>query len=99
MKFLIFVCILLQVLDGLFTGYGIFNSKLGVDAEGNPLVKYVISLIGVVPALVLIKSLAIVVILHMRKLKNCFSTLVFIASLYTFVVATWAYIIFSGNLH
>lgn len=98
MKILVLLCILLQILDGIFTGYGIFNSSLGVDAEGNPLVKYFINCLGVVPGLILVKSFAIAAVLYMQKNKVSPLAVGIVCGIYVPVVGTWAYIIFSGNL-
>lgn len=98
MKILVALCILLQILDGIFTGYGIFNSSFGIDAEGNPLVKYVINSIGVVPGLILVKSFAIAAVLYMQKIKVSALAVGLVCGIYVPVVGTWAYIIFSGNL-
>ena len=54
---------ILQVLDAVLTGYGIHISPSGSAMEANPLIRALIDQIGLVPALALAKSLAIIVII------------------------------------
>lgn len=58
--FLAIVLAVLQVLDGVLTGIGIMH--WGVGAEGNLIVRTIMEQLGFVPALVLVKSAALVVI-------------------------------------
>lgn len=51
---------MLQIADGILTAIGIF--KFGVHAEGNPLLKSLMVAIGPVEALIVVKSIAILVI-------------------------------------
>jgi len=53
--------ILLQVLDGVLTGIGVYH--FGTDAEGNPLLHYLMHSLGYIPALAITKSVAIAIIL------------------------------------
>lgn len=50
----------LQILDGVLTAIGV--SHLGIDAEANPLIRQVMLLIGAIPALLVLKSLAIAIV-------------------------------------
>lgn len=51
---------LFQIADGILTGVGVAN--LGTVAEGNMFIRYLMNQIGLIPALVVCKSLAIAVI-------------------------------------
>ena len=50
----------LQVCDGILTAIGI--NAFGISAEGNGLLRYLMELIGFVPALIVAKSAAIMII-------------------------------------
>lgn len=57
LRFIIFQLIFLQFLDGYLTYLGV--SSLGIDMEGNLLLKSLMESIGVVPALLIFKGIAI----------------------------------------
>lgn len=95
---LFLACIILQILDGVFTGYAATHSSLGLSVEGNPLVKQLMLLLGVFPALFLLKSLAIVFLVFLKKLKTSIVVPLIIFGFYSPVVATWAYILFLDKL-
>lgn len=63
------VCLaLLQVLDGILTAIGV--QQFGTTAEGNFLIKTMMDQLGCVPALLLIKTIAIGVILCLCYLSH-----------------------------
>lgn len=62
------VLIILQILDGVFTGIGV--SHFGLDAEGNPFIHSLMSQLGYIPALVMAKSMAIGIIVYLCALSN-----------------------------
>jgi hypothetical protein len=62
------VLIALQVADGVLTGMGM--AHFGIHAEGNVLLKSLMQLIGYVPALVLAKGLAVIVVCTLCVLSN-----------------------------
>lgn len=96
-NFLVISCIILQILDGSFTAYGVSFSSLGLDIEGNPLVKSVMSLFGTIPGLLLVKGLAILTILFLRDTApNRFFVIIF--GIYLLVICDWAKAIFVDNL-
>lgn len=93
MKLLTFFCILLQILDGLFTWYGVTHLSIGLEAEGNIIVKEAMRAIGVIPALVLIKGFAIVILLKLYQ-ESCRSFLSIVCGLYTAVIVLWIVALF-----
>lgn len=95
--FLIVACIILQILDGTFTAYGVMYSSLHLDVEGNPIIKSAMSIFGIIPGLVLVKGIAILVIHALRKTApNFFFGIIF--GIYTLVVGLWVKVIFVDNL-
>lgn len=60
------ILIALQIMDGLLTGFGM--NFFGTDMEGNVFLRSVMHLIGVVPALIVVKSGAISVIIVLVNL-------------------------------
>ena len=60
--------IILQILDGLLTGIGMYH--FGTRAEGNMFLRVAMESIGYIPALVLAKSLAIGIILFLCHLAK-----------------------------
>ncbi len=62
------ILIALQVMDGILTGVGM--NFFGTDMEGNLLLRSVMHAIGVVPALLVVKSLAIAVIIVLVNLSS-----------------------------
>lgn len=51
------VLVLIQILDGVFTALGV--AHLGVEAEGNPLLRSAMHTFGYIPTLVAAKSLSV----------------------------------------
>lgn len=51
---------LLQILDGVLTAIGV--AHLGTEVEGNTLIRFLMEHLGYIPALVLIKTVALMVI-------------------------------------
>ena len=88
--------VILQILDGLLTGTGMYY--WGIGAEGNPLLKMLMHHIGYVYALLLTKSASIVIILILAKcaltmewVKNAMKG---VAALYIVAaVIPWTYLI------
>ena len=60
MVILCLVMSVLQIGDGILTGIGV--ARFGTHAEGNMIIKYAMDSIGYIPALILIKGFALVVI-------------------------------------
>jgi len=63
----IIYCIV-QIADGALTYCGII--KHGINAEGNPLVKWVLVALGVIPGLISIKALSLVIIYFLCAKQN-----------------------------
>jgi len=61
----------LQVLDGILTAIGM--ERLGIQAEGNVILRYFMELLGHVPALVIMKSFAIAIIICLCQAANTYS--------------------------
>lgn len=59
------ILIVLQVLDGLLTGIGV--GRMGLHAEGNPLIRELMMQFGAAPVLLIIKMTAIIIILTLAK--------------------------------
>ena len=62
------ILIALQIMDGILTGLGM--SFFGTDMEGNILLRSVMHAIGVVPALIVVKSFAIAVVILLVNLSE-----------------------------
>ncbi|MDC0357345.1 DUF5658 family protein [Oligoflexia bacterium] len=62
------VLAVLQILDGILTGIGIYH--FGTSAEGNLVLKSLMDQIGYAPALILIKSLAILIVAALCYLSS-----------------------------
>lgn len=94
-KLLVSLLCLFQILDGLFTFLGV--QRFGLEAEGNPIVKYFIVLIGLFPALFLLKSLSAVLILflgsHASSNAKVEGMLYAIFLFYLYVLAAWVYVL------
>jgi len=91
--------IFLQVADGLLTFIGV--SKLGIRAEGNPLLSSLMESYGVGNTLLITKFLAIVVCLMLIKLSEKFEpvkpALICVCVIYTlFAVLPWSIILVNG---
>ena len=52
--------IILQILDGIMTYYGIFHTKAGISYEANPLVLFYMQLMGVTITLLILKLSSII---------------------------------------
>ncbi len=88
--------IVLQILDGFLTAFGMVT--FGPHAEGNPLLAFFMSQIGLIPALIFAKSscIALVVFLHVQAKSMTWirHALLAIASWYTFsAVLPWSYLL------
>lgn len=59
---------ILQVLDGVLTAIGV--AHLGTEVEGNALIRYFMEHLGYIPALVVIKSIALLVIVGICALSR-----------------------------
>lgn len=68
MLFLGVLMIVIQLVDGLLTGIGVY--KFGIDIEGNTLVKSLMYQIGYLNALVFVKTLSISVVLILMSLSE-----------------------------
>lgn len=86
--------ILLQVLDGIFTYYGV--RFFGEEAEGNPVVRMIIHQFGAFLALFVLKSVGIALVGFMHKLETKLEDTVWlsrsikgICSLYLFAAISW----------
>jgi len=89
--------ILLQGLDGILTTIGV--ERFGVSAEGNPLIRNLMHEMGHLPALGLVKCLAVLIIIalmsYARKLPWINNALGAIGAVYIFVaIIPWTYILF-----
>lgn len=62
------ILILLQIFDGILTGLGM--NFFGTDMEGNVLLRTLMHTLGVVPALLVVKSFAISVIIVLVNLSS-----------------------------
>lgn len=97
-KFLVVSCILLQILDGGFTAFGALNSGLGVEVEGNPIIKSLMENIGIVPAITLVKVVGISLLIGLNKNKAPTYFFGIIFGIYAPVVSLWAYLVFLDKL-
>jgi hypothetical protein len=88
--------ILLQFLDGIFTWWGVTCLGHGTDAEGNPVVKYVMDSLGVEPGLLLVKGLAILIICFLFKYWST-RIMTLIGLIYSIVVGIWFYVFLIHN--
>lgn len=88
----------LQLLDGLFTYIGI--GRYGIEAEGNPIIKYLIFHFGSVSALFTVKLIACLAIMFLYYLyedgSKAFSLVKNgILALYLYAVLCWADVLFN----
>jgi uncharacterized membrane protein len=95
------VLAILQVLDGVLTAIGIH--QYGTDMEGNLLLRSLMSLVGYIPALMVVKSasIALIVLLCRQATKMTWLKPAFygVIALYTFgAVLPWTYILVSDLL-
>jgi hypothetical protein len=89
--------ILLQAADGVLTSMGV--SRYGVNAEGNPLLRALITEFGNVPTLGFVKCIAIVFILalyyYSKRLPWIQNAMGAISCVYLFAaVLPWTYVLF-----
>lgn len=77
---------LLQIADGICTYVGVTN--FGVAVEGNPLIKYLITLTGAAVALISVKASTLIPIYLLTKAK-AEKILIFLVGLYIGVVLQW----------
>jgi hypothetical protein len=87
---------LLQVMDGFLTAWGV--SFHGISAEGNPLIRTLMESIGTIPALIFVKSFAIIIIALLVVLAEQIAWMAFalrtVAAIYLFsAVIPWSGII------
>jgi hypothetical protein len=92
MKYLAIFCIVLQVLDGILTALGV--NMLGLNAEGNPLVKECMRLFGVVPALTAFKILGIFAVVQIYNAVTSPVVLSFVCGIYSVTSVAWIFILF-----
>ena len=95
---LVLFCCILQVCDGILTGYGVTNSAVGTEAEGNPIVKFMMDFLGVFGGLSLVKLLAILVIVYLYRIQTPTAVFVAISTIYFFVCISWVIILVFGFL-
>ena len=98
---IIVLLLILQIFDGFLTAYGV--SQLGLHAEGNPLIKSLMHLIGLTPAIMLAKSFCciVIVVLAFQALKISWlrPILRVVAALYVvFAILPWTLLIFGNAL-
>lgn len=94
MKLLTILCVLLQVIDGILTWYGVTTLPMRLDAEGNILVKTAMQAIGVIPALFLIKSFGIAITLKLYQIQSSKIILSVICGIYTISAIFWIIALF-----
>lgn len=90
------LCIL-QALDGILTSVGV--SRFGIAVEGNPFIRSLMIELGHIPALGLIKCLAVVVIITLtwfaRKLPWVNNAMGAVSCVYIFsAIIPWTYLLF-----
>lgn len=83
---LAFALVLLQAADGICTYIGVQN--FGHQVEGNPLIRYLITLVGAAVTLSSAKVLTLVPIYYLSKVK-AEKILIFLVGLYIGVVVQW----------
>lgn len=90
------VLITLQFLDGILTYAGI--STFGIRAEGNPLLRSLMSIVGIVPAIAITKVLCVTIIVVLcaqaHKISWLPTALTCIAGLYALgAVVPWSWLL------
>jgi len=93
MKSLAIICIILQVLDGILTGLGVNVLPAGLDSEGNPLVKEAMRVLGVIPALFIIKAVGVVAVLQVYRALTSPIVLSLVCGIYTISSVVWIFIL------
>jgi len=95
---LILFLIYLQVMDLVFTRIGLH--LYGIDAEGNPIVKYLVSHLGIDFGLISVKLVAILLLMwFLTNVTRVYSRrlvviLVFLSIIYSFALYTWIVLLF-----
>ncbi len=82
---------LLQVCDLLFTHWGC--TTIGIHAEGNPLMIFMMEKFGILSGLLIAKSVAFFFILALFK-TGAINILRFLSAIYTIVIGMWIYAYF-----
>lgn len=84
---------LLQILDGTLTYMGV--TWFSLDAEGNPLIKYIMETLGIICGLVVVKLGAIGIIYYLKNIctKPVLVSLMLLSVVYSNVVALWVYVL------
>jgi hypothetical protein len=95
---LVLACIILQILDGLFTAHGVMYSSLGLNVEANPFVKTMMSVFGIIPGIFLVKTSGIAILRFMQKLQTPTYFFAIICGIYSWVVYLWVKVTFVDNL-
>ena len=90
------LCVL-QALDGVLTTMGVH--RFGVEVEANPVIRYLMISLGEIPALAMIKSLALIAIIILmylgQKVNWIAKAMGAVAALYLFIaILPWTYILF-----
>lgn len=93
---------ILQALDGLLTGIGI--ERLGLSAEGNPLLRSMMIQYGHIPTLAIVKALSIMIVIlltiYAQERRWVFKALSAISAIYLFVaIAPWTYVLFINPIN
>ena len=101
MVMLSFILALLQVSDGVLTGLGM--SIFGTGAEGNLLLRSLMEVMGYIPALIMAKSFAILIIAGLCYLSTVVSWLPramrCVIAIYVFAaVGPWTYILLTHSI-
>lgn len=86
----------LQVADGVLTAVGV--SHLGLHAEGNTMLRALMATIGTIPALILIKSLAILALVplvaYVTQVKWLPAAMMSVIALYViFAIIPWGVVL------
>lgn len=87
----------LQLIDALLTGIGV--SRFGIESEGNPMLRELMVNLGAIPALTIVKMLAICAIVIMaslvRRVRWVPHALLGTCCIYlAFAVIPWSYYLF-----
>lgn len=80
-------------MDGILTAYGVYTLPMGTEAEGNVILKHCMQYIGIVPAIILFKSLGIFITIQVRHLCCSWLPLFFVCGIYTVVDVSWIFIL------
>ncbi len=90
------VLVVLQILDGILTYAGM--STFGLRAEGNPLLRSLMSIVGIIPAIAITKASCIAVIMALCAQAHRISwlpvALTFIAGIYAAAaIVPWSWLL------